>query len=144
MGVNDRNGGSVVRAMGLGCVRLHGGIPSHKRGELMNKFQHDDAVQIFIFYRCRWRLAEIRQSATVLINLDMPWNPAVLDQRIARIHRFVEKQNVQTFLLLAEDSYEQQVAELVKGKRDLFDNVISPEASGRCGRGIQKDAANLG
>ena len=69
------------------------------------------------------------QSATVLINLDMPWNPAVLDQRIARIHRLGQKQNVQIFLLLAEDSYEQQVAKLVKGKRDLFDNVISPEAS---------------
>ncbi len=32
-------------------------------------------------------------------------------------------------MLLAEDSYEQQVAKLVKGKRDLFNNVISPEAS---------------
>jgi hypothetical protein len=53
----------------------------------------------------------------------------VLDQRIARIHRLGQKQNVQIFLLLAEDSYEQQVAKLVKGKRDLFDNVISPEAS---------------
>jgi hypothetical protein len=40
-----------------------------------------------------------------------------------------QKQNVQIFLLLAEDSYEQQVARLVQGKRDLFDNVISPEAS---------------
>ena len=69
------------------------------------------------------------QSATVLINLDMPWNPAVLDQRIARIHRLGQKQNVQVFLLLAEDSYEQQVAKLVKGKRDLFNNVVSPEAS---------------
>ncbi|MDD1630626.1 MAG: helicase, partial [Methylococcaceae bacterium] len=119
---------SLVRSMGLGCVRLHGGIPSHKRGELMNKFQHDDAVQIFISTDAGGVGLNL-QSATVLINLDMPWNPAVLDQRIARIHRLGQKQNVQIFLLLAEDSYEQQVAKLVKGKRDLFDNVISPEAS---------------
>jgi Helicase conserved C-terminal domain len=107
---------------------LHGGIPSHKRGELMDKFQHDDAVQIFISTDAGGVGLNL-QSATVLINLDMPWNPAVLDQRIARIHRLGQKQNVQIFLLLAEDSYEQQVAKLVKGKRDLFDNVISPEAS---------------
>jgi len=119
---------SLVRAMGLGCVRLHGGIPSHKRGELMDKFQHDDSVQIFISTDAGGVGLNL-QSATVLINLDMPWNPAVLDQRIARIHRLGQKQNVQIFLLLAEDSYEQQVAKLVKGKRDLFDNVISPEAS---------------
>ena len=119
---------ALVRAMGLGCVRLHGGIPSHKRGELMDKFQHDDSVQIFISTDAGGVGLNL-QSATVLINLDMPWNPAVLDQRIARIHRLGQKQNVQIFLLLAEDSYEQQVAKLVKGKRDLFDNVISPEAS---------------
>jgi hypothetical protein len=59
----------------------------------------------------------------------MPWNPAVLDQRIARIHRLGQKKKVQVFILLAEDSYEQQVASLVKGKRDLFDNVISPDAT---------------
>ncbi|MDD5633479.1 MAG: SNF2-related protein, partial [Methylococcales bacterium] len=119
---------SLARSMGLGCVRLHGGIPSHKRGELMDKFQRDDSVQIFISTDAGGVGLNL-QSATVLINLDMPWNPAVLDQRIARIHRLGQKQNVQIFLLLAEDSYEQQVAKLVKGKRDLFDNVISPEAS---------------
>ena len=117
-----------VRAMGLGCVRLHGGIPSHKRGELMEKFLRDDAVQVFISTDAGGVGLNL-QSATVLINLDMPWNPAVLDQRIARIHRLGQKHNVQIFLLLAEDSYEQQVARLVQGKRDLFDNVVSPEAS---------------
>lgn len=119
---------SLVRSLGLGCVRLYGGIPTHKRGELMDKFQHDDAIQVFISTDAGGVGLNL-QSASALINLDMPWNPAVLDQRIARIHRLGQKQKVQIFLLLAEDSYEQQVASLVKGKRDLFDNVISPDAT---------------
>ncbi len=119
---------SLVRSMGLGCVRLHGGIPSHKRGDLMEKFQNDDAVQVFISTDAGGTGLNL-QSATVLINLDMPWNPAVLDQRVARIHRLGQKQKVQIFLLLADNSYEQRVATLVAGKRDLFDNVISPDAS---------------
>jgi SNF2 family DNA or RNA helicase len=119
---------SLVRSLGLGSVRLHGGIPTHKRGDLMDKFQHDDAVQVFISTDAGGVGLNL-QSATALVNLDMPWNPAVLDQRIARIHRLGQKQNVQIFLLLAENSYEQQVASLVKGKRDLFDNVISPDAT---------------
>ena len=119
---------SLVRSMGLGCVHLHGGIPSHKRGELMAKFHNDAAIQVFISTDAGGTGLNL-QSATVLINLDMPWNPAVLDQRIARIHRLGQKQKVQIFLLLAADSYEQRVAGLVKGKRDLFDNVISPDAS---------------
>lgn len=119
---------SLVRGMGLGCVRLHGGVPSDKRGELMERFQNDAALQVFISTDAGGTGLNL-QSASVLINLDMPWNPAILDQRIARIHRLGQKQKVQIFILLAEDSYEQRVAQLVKGKRDLFDNVIDPEAS---------------
>ena len=119
---------SLVHSLGLGSVRLYGGIPSHKRGELMDKFQHDDAIQVFISTDAGGVGLNL-QTGSALINLDMPWNPAVLDQRIARIHRLGQKQKVQIFILLAEHSYEQQVASLVKGKRDLFDNVISPDAS---------------
>ena len=119
---------TLVRTMGLGSVRLHGGVPSQKRGELMERFQNDDAVQVFISTDAGGTGLNL-QAATALINLDMPWNPAILDQRIARIHRLGQKHKVQIFILLAEDSYEQRVAQLVKGKRDLFDNVIDPTAT---------------
>ncbi|MEQ1531556.1 MAG: DEAD/DEAH box helicase, partial [Methylococcales bacterium] len=77
---------TVVTGMGLGCVRLHGGVPGHKRGELVERFERDDSVQVFISTDAGGVGLNL-QSATVLINLDMPWNPAVLGQRIARIHR---------------------------------------------------------
>lgn len=118
---------TVVNGMGLGCVHLHGGVPTHKRSDLMDRFADDDSVQVFISTDAGGVGLNL-QAATVLINMDMPWNPAVLDQRIARIHRLGQQHKVQIFLLLAEDSYEQRVAGLVKGKRDLFDNVVNPEA----------------
>lgn len=118
---------TVVRTLGLGSVRLYGGIPTHKRGELIEQFNNNVSVQVFISTDAGGTGLNL-QSATALINLDMPWNPAVLDQRIARIHRLGQKQKVQIFLMLAENSYEQRVASLVKNKRDLFDNVISPDA----------------
>ncbi|NJD06962.1 MAG: DEAD/DEAH box helicase, partial [Methylococcaceae bacterium] len=77
---------TLVRGLGLGCVRLHGGVPSSKRGELMEKFQNDDAVQVFISTDAGGTGLNL-QAATVLITLAMPWNPAILDQRLARIHR---------------------------------------------------------
>jgi superfamily II DNA or RNA helicase len=117
-----------LRRMGVGCVRLHGGVPTDKRGELMDKFHDDDAIQVFISTDAGGTGLNL-QNAAVLINLDMPWNPAVLDQRIARIHRLGQKQPVQIVLLVASDSYEERVMALVKGKRHLFDNVIDPDAS---------------
>jgi hypothetical protein len=94
----------------------------------MDRFREDDAVQVFISTDAGGVGLNL-QSASVLINLDMPWNPAVLEQRIARVHRLGQKEKVQIILLVAADSYEQQVMKLLKGKRDLFDNVIDPDAS---------------
>ncbi|KAF3981865.1 MAG: DEAD/DEAH box helicase [Methylococcales symbiont of Hymedesmia sp. n. MRB-2018] len=118
---------SLVKSLALGCVHLHGGVAKQKREALMDEFQNNDAIQVFISTD-GGAVGLNLVAASALINLDMPWNPAILDQRIARIHR-LGQQKVQLFLLLAEDSYEQHVAKLVKAKRDLFDNVISPDAT---------------
>jgi SNF2 family DNA or RNA helicase len=67
--------------------------------------------------------------AAVLINRDIPWNPAVLDQRIARVHRLGQRQKLQAILLVAPESYEEHVLNLVEGKRNLFDSVVDPEAT---------------
>ena len=117
-----------ARNLGLGCVRLHGGVPSNRRGALMDRFRDDDAVQVFISTDAGGVGLNL-QNAAVLINLDIPWNPAVLDQRIARVHRLGQRQKVQAILLVATDSYEERVLGLVQGKRDLFDNVVDPDAT---------------
>ncbi len=117
-----------VRRLGLGCVRLHGGVPSASRGALVDRFREDDAVQVFISTDAGGVGLNL-QCASVLVNLDIPWNPAVLDQRIARIHRLGQSQRVQVILLVAAESYEERVLGLVQGKRVLFDNVVDPEAS---------------
>ena len=118
----------TIRLLKIGCVRLHGGIPTHKRGELLDRFREDDATQVFISTDAGGTGLNL-QSASVLINLDMPWNPAVLDQRIARVHRLGQQNKVQIILLIAADSYEERVTRLVQNKRELFDNVISAEAT---------------
>jgi hypothetical protein len=117
-----------LRKLGLGCVRLHGGVPSAKRGELMDRFREDDAIQVFISTDAGGVGLNL-QSASVLINLDLPWNPAVLEQRIARIHRLGQRDKVQVILMVSSEGYEGRVMQLVQGKQNLFDNVIDPEAS---------------
>ena len=117
-----------LRKIGVGCVRLHGGVPTAKRGALMDKFRDDDAIQAFISTDAGGTGLNL-QNASVLVNLDIPWNPAVLDQRIARVHRLGQLKTVQTIIMVSSPSYEEHVMGLVKGKRHLFDNVIDPDAS---------------
>ncbi|MGD8308814.1 MAG: DEAD/DEAH box helicase, partial [Chromatiales bacterium] len=118
----------VVRRLKIGCVRLHGGVPTGRRGELMDRFREDEATQVFISTDAGGTGLNL-QSASVLINLDIPWNPAVLDQRIARVHRLGQTDTVQIILMVAEDSYEERVLKLAQGKRELFTNVVGAEAT---------------
>ncbi len=118
----------LASKMGLGSVRLHGGVPTAKRGTLIDRFRDDESIQLFISTDAGGVGLNL-QNATVLINLDIPWNPAVLEQRIARIHRLGQKATVQVVLLVATDAYEGRVMQLIEGKQNLFDNVIDPNAS---------------
>lgn len=116
-----------ARRLGLGTVRLHGGVPTDRRGELLERFARDDTIQVFISTDAGGTGLNL-QSASVLINLDVPWNPAVLDQRIARVHRLGQRRSVLVIKLVAADSYETRVMQLVDGKRALFENVVDQEA----------------
>ena len=118
----------VARRLKIGCVRLHGRVPSAKRGALIDRFRDDEGVKLFISTDAGGVGLNL-QSASVLINLDMPWNPAVLDQRIARVHRLGQRASVQIILLIAADSYEERVMSLVSAKRELFENVVDPKGT---------------
>ena len=117
-----------LRSMGLGYVRLHGGVPTAKRGALMDRFREDDDVQIFVSTDAGGVGLNL-QSGSVLINLDVPWNPAVLEQRNGRIHRLGQTRTVQIITIVAANSYEEDVLAIVHNKQNLFDNVIGEDGT---------------
>lgn len=118
----------LLKQMGVGFVHLHGGVPGNKRGNLTDRFKNDDSVSVFISTDAGGTGLNL-QSASVLVNLDIPWNPAILEQRNARIHRLGQTNKVQIILMIAEHSYEERVYQLVNNKQDLFDNVVDPNGT---------------
>jgi len=118
----------VARRLGLGTVRLHGGVPTARRGALLDRFREDPAAQVFLSTDAGGVGLNL-QAASVVVNLDMPWNPAVLEQRNGRVHRLGQTEPVQVVLMLGADSYEQQVFATASTKRELFDNVVADEAT---------------
>ncbi|MFN7950617.1 MAG: helicase-related protein [bacterium] len=115
-------------ALDIGYVRLHGGVPTAKRGALIERFRDDPDCQLF-FSTDAGGVGLNLQWADTVINLDLPWNPAVLDQRIARVHRHGQKNPVHVLLLVAEDSFETRLESVIRGKRELFEAVILPDSA---------------
>lgn len=56
------------------------------------------------------------QVCRVLFNYDLPWNPMAVEQRIGRIHRYGQQDTVQVYNLIAEDTIEQRIYDLLEDK----------------------------
>ena len=63
------------------------------------------------------------QAADVVVNLDLPWNPARLEQRVARVHRIGSKGTVQELLMVTKDSLEEKILYLHDTKRNVLANI---------------------
>ena len=60
------------------------------------------------------------QFCRLLINWDIPWNPNRLEQRMGRIHRYGQKQDVLVFNMVASNTKEGQVLERLLQKLDII------------------------
>jgi superfamily II DNA/RNA helicase len=69
------------------------------------------------------------QSANTVINVDLPWNPAVLEQRIARAHRMGQKNPVHVYkLVTAGGTIEERLLTTLASKQDLANAAIDMES----------------
>jgi SNF2 family DNA or RNA helicase len=64
------------------------------------------------------------QFCKVLVNYDLPWNPMRIEQRIGRIHRLGQTDDVHIINLSAKDTIESYVLELLDKKINLFRLII--------------------
>jgi hypothetical protein len=62
----------------------------------------------------------LQRAANACINLELPWNPAVLEQRIGRIHRLGQKRPIDVYNLVSRACIEERIAGIVSDKRALF------------------------
>ncbi|MFO7863697.1 MAG: DEAD/DEAH box helicase, partial [Salinivirgaceae bacterium] len=67
-------------------VELNGTIPVKHRGELISKFENDPDCKVFLSTEAGGSGLNL-QVADILINFELPWNPAKKNQRIGRIDR---------------------------------------------------------
>lgn len=83
-----------LKERGVGYVSFHGGIASEKRPELIRHFKEDGDCKVFLSTDSGATGLNL-QFANTLVNMDLPWNLALLEQRIARIHRMGQPDKVQ-------------------------------------------------
>ena len=108
----------MLKKRGILFVRLDGSVPQKQREELVNRFQTEATCAVFLTTNAG-SVGLNLQAANTVINVDLPWNPAVLEQRIARAHRMGQTQPVQVFILVTEQTIEENLLATIAAKKDL-------------------------
>ncbi len=114
----------VVEKLGVGFAVLHGGVPGKERRGLLERFRDAADCRVFLSTDAGGTGLNL-QTADTVVNLEMPWNPAVLEQRIARVHRMGQHRPVQVFNLVMRDSIEESVLRTLAIKSSLFAELFS-------------------
>lgn len=110
-------------ARGIGYVSFHGGVPSEKRPALVERFRDDPDCRVFLSTDAGATGLNL-QHASTLVNMDLPWNPALLEQRIARIHRMGQKRPVQIVNFIAKGTIEEGMLSVLAFKRSLSAGIL--------------------
>lgn len=87
---------------------------------------HDDPATAVLFLSDAGGVGlNLQRAASACVNLELPWNPAVLEQRIGRIYRLGQKQPVAIYNLVSRACIEERIAALVSDKRALFRSLFT-------------------
>ena len=70
----------------------------------------------------------LQRAANCVINLELPWNPAVLEQRIGRIYRIGQELPIDVYNLVSEEGIESRIASLVGSKQAFFKGLFDGES----------------
>ena len=117
----------LLKKRRLPFVRLDGSVPQKQRQGLVHEFQSNPRCRLFLTTNAGSTGLNL-QAANTVINIDLPWNPAVLEQRIARAYRMGQKQPVQVFILITEGTIEERLLSTLSAKHDLALAALDQES----------------
>jgi superfamily II DNA/RNA helicase len=112
-----------LKVRGWEHVLFHGGVASNRRKDLIDRFREDPNCRIFLSTDAGGTGLNLQHASTV-INVDLPWNPAVLEQRIGRVHRLGQSRSVRVVNFVAQGTIEEGMLSVLKFKKSLFAGVL--------------------
>lgn len=100
---------------------FHGRLNNRSKDEQIKRFEEETNILLTTEIGGEGRNLQFCHQ---MINYDLPWNPMKIEQRIGRIHRIGQKQEVTIYNLCATGSAEDYILEVLDKKINMFELVI--------------------
>ena len=133
----------LLEAEGMRSVFFTGAESTKAREQALAAFNDDPAATVLFASDAGAVGLNLQHAASCCINLELPWNPALLEQRIGRIHRLGQTHPCDIYNLVTEEGLEGRIAKLLEHKQALFSAVFSGSGDTAVWSGKQGLLANV-
>jgi superfamily II DNA or RNA helicase len=105
----------ISRSVDLPLIVLHGGLTSRERAAALAAFSTARQA-VLLATDAAGEGLNLHHNCRLVINLELPWNPMRLEQRIGRVDRIGQRRTVHTFHLIASDTGEPRILLRLKSR----------------------------
>jgi superfamily II DNA/RNA helicase len=109
---------ALVTDAGIPAAVYHGSLPRTEKERAVAAFRGEADVLLSTESAGEGRNL---QFCHVMVNMDLPWNPMQIEQRLGRLHRVGQDHDVQLINLVARGTIEEQVLRVLESKINLFE-----------------------
>ena len=131
----------VLKKENFNFVRLDGSMSQAKREKAVQEFKKEDHIQIMVMSLKAGGLGLNLTCASLVMLMDLWWNPAVEDQAINRCHRIGQTRDVEVYRFIVEGSCETKMIKIHEKKKKLSKALLLEGSS--MGNSKKSRALNL-
>ncbi len=106
---------------GVDFITYRGGMTIQQKDEAIQRFEQERQVLLSTEAAGEGRNLEF---CHLMVNIDLPWNPQRLEQRVGRIHRVGQAEPVEIFNLSAAGTVEDYLLDILDRKLNMFELVV--------------------
>ncbi|MEI5908099.1 SNF2-related protein [Bacillus spongiae] len=110
-----------LKQHGISSVPFRGGFKRGKKDWMRELFKNH--AQVLIATEAGGEGINL-QFCSHMINFDLPWNPMRLEQRIGRVHRLGQTEDVKIYNFATKNTVEEHILKLLYEKIHLFERVV--------------------
>lgn len=114
----------LLEQRGIRYGRIDGEVPMDQRGAIVETFQQDPGVKVFVAQIQTAGLGITLHAASAAVFYSLDFNYANYAQALARIHRIGQARPVTYIHLLAEHTVDDQVLDALERKEDLARTIV--------------------
>jgi superfamily II DNA or RNA helicase len=96
---------------------IHGGVDKEDRARIEDEFNYGQSRLLFATDAASEGI-DLQESCHIQLNLELPWVPSTLEQRIGRLHRYGQDKEVKVWNFTFEGTREGEIFDMLQNKVD--------------------------